>query len=297
MHSSKFMIGKALIRRASRLVAKTTLTVFYIANNLLAKESVTGRADAVVSLTTYGRRTSSVYLTIESIAFGKIKPSRLILWIDEQEVLADLPTQLKRLVKRGLEIRFCENYGPHKKYFPYVISMSDSHSVPLVTADDDMFYPKSWLQNLETAYKSSETPHIVAHRARRLKIEHNPDPKIASYSSWPLASSVEPSYAIFSTGTGGVMYPPTMLDELRERGDAFLESCRNADDLWLHSTALSVGIKTRQVSSRPADYLMIFGSQEEALFKSNHGSNGNDSMIGILYDDQLVDKLIDESSS
>ena len=92
-----------------------------------------GNSGPVVSLTTYGKRVQAVYLAIESIARGSALPSRLILWIDDPALYANLPPTLLRLKRRGLEIRYCKNFGPHKKYYPYVESQR-AFNAPLVTA-------------------------------------------------------------------------------------------------------------------------------------------------------------------
>ena len=50
------------------------------------------------------------------------------------------PESLRRLERRGLEVRLTQNYGPHTKYYP---SLADAiaDGLPLVTADDDILYP------------------------------------------------------------------------------------------------------------------------------------------------------------
>ena len=72
----------------------------------------------------------------------------MILWIDEELEDEPLPHGLRRLQRRGLEVRYHkDDMGPHMKYFPYVNSAS-GHLRPLVTADDDKRYSKEWLNGL-----------------------------------------------------------------------------------------------------------------------------------------------------
>src|SRR5690606_5888706 len=101
---------------------------------------VPGKGLPTVSLTTHGERISRVHIAIESIAQGNQLPGRIILWLDEPDVLDALPQALRRQAARGLEVRLSSNYGPHTKYFPYVRSEA-VHHVPLATADDDVVYP------------------------------------------------------------------------------------------------------------------------------------------------------------
>ncbi|MHA7269803.1 hypothetical protein ACX80Q_08430 [Arthrobacter sp. HLT1-20] len=265
--------------------------------NWISKKSCHGSAEVVVSLTSYGARVNSVFLTIESIAAGRVRPSRIILWLDEKEAMENLPGSLRRLQSRGLEILPCINFGPHKKYYPYVASSSDTSTTPLATADDDMFYPTDWLESLYSVYLSSDEC-IVSHRARQMVVSSTAVPRVLdSYSRWKLADTSDPSFGIFSTGTGGVIYPPSVLRELRRRGDQFSPTFWSADDIWLHATALSVGVRTRQVSTSPKHYLMLLRSQRDALFKKNHVGDGNDAMIRLAYSPELTEIISIDISS
>ena len=131
------------LRRIEKLAQMARLEL----RNRFSRTSLLSEAGPVVSLTTYGKRAKTVYLAIESIGRGTALPSRLILWLDELDFFKDLPKQLRRLQARGLEVRLCENLGPHKKYYPYVESQ-DHFDLPLVTADDDILYPPGWLKGL-----------------------------------------------------------------------------------------------------------------------------------------------------
>ena len=106
----------------------------------------------VVSLTTYGSRAKTVHLTIESIARGKVRPSRLLLWVNDSALVAKPNPHLRRLQRRGLEIRLTEDFGPHKKYFPYAIG-EPNHITALVTADDDVIYPPYWFEELSESHR------------------------------------------------------------------------------------------------------------------------------------------------
>ena len=135
-----------LPRRALREFLTVVQVVRFFLINRLATTPVTEPGGPVVSLTTFGKRSEKVFFAIESIANGDARPSRLILWIDDEVLLNNPPATIRRLAKRGLEVKPCKNYGPHKKYYPYVES-EQTFSAPLVTADDDVLYPQYWLKN------------------------------------------------------------------------------------------------------------------------------------------------------
>ena len=173
----------------SRGRSALVLTGYFWLLNLYERAPITQPDGPVVSLTTYGKRTRIVFLAIESIARGRLLPSRLILWIDDKAVFGNLPATIRRLAKRGLEIRLCENYGPHKKYYPYLESLQKVE-VPLVTADDDLFYPRYWLQRLAEAFHQS--PDIVnCYRARVIGLNQA---GLAKYDSLTIADSTMPSF-------------------------------------------------------------------------------------------------------
>src|SRR5574342_24675 len=90
------------------------------ARNVVSRRSLVQNSGPVVSMTTHGARVETVYLTLESIGRGKTRPRRLVLWLDDPNRFSSLPDSLRRLEKRGLEIRLCENFGPHTKYYPYL---------------------------------------------------------------------------------------------------------------------------------------------------------------------------------
>jgi hypothetical protein len=230
--------------------------------NRFGNEPITRPDGPVVSLTTYGPRMSTVFLVIESIARGCILPSRLILWIDDDD--SNLPVQVRRLMRRGLEVRFCKNYGPHKKYYPY-LEANQSFCTPLVTADDDVLYPRDWLERLVAAYR--ERPDVVnCYRARVIEIREN---QIGRYSDWKFCTSQEPRFRHFATGVSGIIYPPKLLTALKEAGTGFEDLCPWSDDFWLHFQSLRAGFKVRQFVPSSVDFLSLPGTQECALAHEN----------------------------
>lgn len=244
----------------------------------------------IVSLTSYGARIKNVYLTIESIGRGRILPSKLILWIDDLSVLSNIPVALKRLQARGLTISYTYNYGPHKKYFPYV--NEEQHFMhPLVTGDDDVLYPKYWLAELVANHHSY--PNVInCFRARRIVFT---DQRLAKYADWKACSSTNPSFATFATGVSGVLYPPSFLCVLKEAGSKFEDCCPRADDIWLHQQAVKAGYRVRQVRTKALHFLGIPGSQTESLYKINASQmSGNDTQASATYEQRDLDRILME---
>lgn len=248
--------------------------------NIFSRKRAVGATDGpVVSLTSFGARIASVYLTIESIARNNLRPSRLILWIDDVEQFNHLPRQLQRLMDRGLEVMLCEDLGPHKKYYPYLLSETD-FTAPLVTADDDVLYPENWLSSLNDAYEKNDAV-VSCFRARTVALDGGS--ALAAYHTWPLRTSTDPSPLAFSTGVSGALYPPSFLRHLKVAGRGFAELCPKADDVWLHVNALRAGFSVQQIVRKGPVFPHIPGTQAVALYQFNKMEGGNDRQIGLTY--------------
>jgi hypothetical protein len=255
-------------------------------HNQTASTPVTAPGGPVVSLTTYGKRIDTVYLTLESIARGSLLPSRLILWMNEVDSYEQRPGSLRRLEARGLEIMLTENFGPHKKYYPY-IALSGVLDTPLATADDDTIYPVNWLKRLKESYDAD--PAVVScYRAHVVRFDGK---KLAPYKCWPWCRSTTPSFLNFSTGVSGTIYPPELLRQLKASGDGFKDICPRADDVWLHVHALRGGFKIKQLKPWAQSFLALPGTQEMALFLDNvHGAQ-NDLQIQKTYTEADIELL------
>jgi hypothetical protein len=239
----------------------------------------------VVSLTSFGKRARTVGFTVESIAQGSLRPSRLMLWLDEPELVANPGPLLRRLKKRGVELLGTENLGPHKKYYPFVSSQS-TFEAPLVTADDDVLYPASWLEQLMQKYR--EHPDCVhCYRARVVKLQGG---GFAPYASWEECNATAPSHRHFSIGMAGVLFPPTVLSELRRSGDAFRVCCPRTDDIWLNLHAQRVGAKVRQVHATPEYFMLLPGTQKTGLLHANVESV-NDLALARVYNSGDLSRL------
>lgn len=249
------------------------------ARNADSREPVTGTGP-VVSLTTYEPRWPTVFYTLESIAAGTLRPARLMLWIAPSVLTLGTPRELGRLVARGLEIRTCEDLGPHKKYFPAVSEASAPQG--LVTADDDVLYPADWLASLAQAARARPA-HVHAHRAHVVAFE--PDGRFRPYAGWPACRSTAPSALHFTTGVGGVWFPPAMQDALRAAGDGFRAVCPRADDVWLNATALRAGVAVCQVARFHPLLFEIPGTRAHGLAKHNVETGGNDRQLAATYSD------------
>jgi hypothetical protein len=283
-------IGMRVLKRLPSALRTLPTLIVLATRNLWSKQQITGEEDVAITLTSHGHRLKYVHLALESIGRGSRRAREVVLWIEEPNVVAKPPPSLARLMKRGLTLAYSEpGYGPHTKYYPYVLSGPDP-ARPFVTADDDVLYSRNWLASLMNSYKSdSSSIHCIrAHVARARN-----DGSLAPYNEWEPCTTTLPRLRNFATGVSGVLYPPEMLRVLTGAGTRFLHTCPKADDIWLHVNAAKAGIKTRQVFNRPILYPIIPGSQKGALSIANTIHEMNDIQIGETYDTATIAQLRD----
>lgn len=239
---------------------------------------ITGAVPVVLSITSHKHRLKGVFLTLASIASGTTRPQRVILWVDHQRDIDTLPRTLVILQRRGLEVRVGGPYRVHNKWYP-AIEQGMLDGRPLVVADDDVFYPRRWLEQLWLAHQQDPTA-IWGHRMHQMKISGG---VIAPYGEWSPRHGTRPGPDVLLTGVGGVIFPPAFLRILSEEGTRFLELSPNQDDVWLTSRAIKHGFPRAQVGEKSLSPVTIPGTQGIALTRTNVVRN--DSQIAAAFAD------------
>ncbi len=250
------------------------------ARNLFYRRRFPFAASGVtVSLTSYGARLRTAHLAVESILRGRVKPSRVILWIAEEERVARLPGGLRRLAARGVEIRYVQDDGPHKKYWP-IISELDELPLAVVVADDDVIYPRYWLAELTEEHDRTGR-EVIAHRAALVDIDESGN--IKPYVEWQHALKGECGPRVLPTGMGGVLYGRLALEAVAARGTGFRIVAPRADDLWLHACVVSAGFQPVQLKRTDRrNFADVRGSGAATLTSQNVGGGGNDEVFARL---------------
>lgn len=228
----------------------------------------------VVSLTSFPARIQTVHRTIKTILGQSVRPEKTILWLAPSQFpnrRGDLPQELKELTRYGLEIKWCDDIRSYKKLIP---TLKLYPCKTIVTADDDVLYPRFWLEKLWQEHIKHPTS-VIVHRAR--KIEHD-GRAIKPYRQWPiLTSAMKPErFLVLQTGIGGVLYPVGCFTEEIFNEKVFREVAPNADDIWFWAMAVLNGKCVRQVYSYERTFPAIEGTQEVSLSQKNYSDGEND---------------------
>ena len=246
----------------------------------------------IISLTSYKKRFKNLPLTLYSLLNQSLKPDRIILWLDkDEENLADLPYEITRFIKNGLEIRFVKDI---RSYTKAIYAFKEFSDKIIVTADDDIYYSKDWLEKLYFSYVTNpEDIHV--HRAHRVKV--NSKGKLMPYETWLKQVDTEGSaYYNFLTGVGGVLYPKNCFSKEVLREDIFLKAAPYADDIWFWVMALLHNRKIRVVRNH-SKYLLctsIFNQLfSRTLYSYNKNGGNDDQLEGLMkfYRSNIENKL------
>ncbi len=238
--------------------------------------------EVIVTLTTFGQRLFDVYLAIESIMQGSLRPNRIILWLAEDMRDQVLPITLQKQMARGLEIEYTPDTRSYKKLLPTLEKYPDA---VCVTIDDDLIYNFDLLENLVNAY--NDAPDCIhACRVHHIKVDNNGFP--IPYNDWDwCAGSKEASKFNFATGGGGTLYPPHCMSPHVSDKDAYTRLAPLADDVWFYAMALLNGYRVKKCFTRSnsgEEYIQNESVQSISLNASNVAGGKNDEQIRAVFE-------------
>lgn len=194
----------------------------------------------IVSLTTYPARINSVYKTISTLLQQTVKPDRVVLWLAQTQFPEkQLPENLTRLQQYGLEIKWVSNdIRSFKKLIP---SLREFPEDIIITADDDIFYPSEFVENLYSAYLKN--PKCI-HANRAFVIKRKPNGKFYMVArNYDYNSSYLPAYSNELMSGYGTLFPPHTVDERVLDDSVFMNVMPTNDDIWVWGMAVLKGTK------------------------------------------------------
>lgn len=253
--------------------------LFRVKPGVLAKDN-----DIVLSLTSYGRRVNaSVPYTIYWLFKQKVKPSKIVLWLDEDNWNGEnIPTRLRFLMKYGLEIKFCKDIKSYKKL---VYSLQSYPDKPIVTIDDDLLYYRGLLKDIVEKYKENPAS-IIAMRYHQPAWKSRGE-SLLPYKRWKMAPEEMKDIPCMPTTGGGALFPPHCFNEEAVNEKDFMSLSPTADDVWFWAMALYnqtkiVGIGRDMYYPIDAFYQNLH--KGSALEHQNVENDSNDNQIKAVFD-------------
>ena len=179
-----------------------------------------------------------------------------------------------------------------------VAKKSDADIVVFITQDIDI-RNNDWLEKLYNAYLD-DPDCIYSHRAHQITFDDN---NIKPYSEWiKCISSPDKSFLNFSTGSGGILYPPNSLFDDVANESLFMKLTPMADDIWFWAMAVLNDKKNKIVDNNYSQLTYINPERELGLngeitlYKINGINGKNDIQIQNItnYYPSLKEKLLKE---
>lgn len=197
----------------------------------------------VVSITSGEDRFDELELSLYSVFNQTISPDKVILWFSNEYELSELPYSITRYIKNGLEIRFVED----KKSFTNIIyALKEFENHIIITAEDNICYPKDWLKKLYHSYITNPKD-IHVHRAFKVKTKENtnlPSVLCEKYFNNEMAG-----FDYIPDIYGGVLYPPKCFTREVFREDVYKKKAKADWIVWAWVMALVSGRKIRIVKN------------------------------------------------
>ena len=234
----------------------------------------------VVSLTSFPKRFPYIGLCLKSLIAQTVKPDKIIVYLGSDSTPDMLTEEMIYFKKYGVEYRFDNelNLMPHKKYFYAMQEYKDSI---VITADDDVIYPKNWLKTLYESYK--HYPKAVS--ARRVhQIRFDEKGKMIPYDSWKdqCRSIKIPSKQLIATGNSGVLYPPNCFNADAFDVEAIMQLCLRTDDLWLKCMEIKNDIPVVWVKNWQVKPASIDAEDNARLQDENIFTGQNDQVLRLI---------------
>ena len=223
--------------------------------------------ELIISLTSYYKRFNTLPLVLDSLQRQTIKPDKIELWIENNDVQF-LPKNISKF--KNVYLRVCENnLFSYKKIIPALIENQDRY---IVTFDDDIIYPNKSLEQLVNKSKKY-SGDIIANRVHKIKItNHVPD----NYNNWHF-NNMDNNNLNFFTGVGGVLYPPNCFYKDIIKKEYFKKLCPHNDDIWLN---WMIKLNKKKIINSKFDKKFIMIKKiKSGLFKKNVKQNFNDEQI------------------
>ena len=195
--------------------------------------------DLIISLTSYGDRLLELKYTLYSLINQSIHAEKIIVNLAKKDYDL-LSLDLVFFQNFNVEFLITEDYKSYKKLIPTLINYPNKF---IVTADDDLYYPKNWLKDIWNEH-ILHPDCIICKLTKTIIFKNN---KLCSYNEMNYNKSARnASFKNFILSGGGTLFPPNSLYKDVFNIALFQKLCPYADDIWDWFMAILQGTKIIQ---------------------------------------------------
>ena len=195
----------------------------------------------IISFTSYKERFKLFPSLINSIKRQSMFFGKIILTLTEED---------KKFYNASQEINIDiitvkENLKGHKKYF-YVMKKYRDYAI--ITIDDDIYYAPDTFESLYNSYL--KYPNLVSGR-RSHYMTYNKNGELKRYLKWKNEQKniTKPDFDVFLTGSGGIIYPPDILN-INDNLKFLISKSLTTDDIMLKYLETLKGIPIKWIFNK-----------------------------------------------
>lgn len=254
-----------------------------IENKIVLKENRSLKL--IISLTSSPTFMYNIHYCLYSLLTQTCRADKVILWLNKKEfpnLEKNLPKKVIKLKNYGLVIKWYEDIENYKELIP---TLKKYPNDIIITAKDNIFYPKNWLEQL---YNEYDGENIIAHRVKEIKT--NIYGRFVP-SSWKIKKLIEkekPSIINFPDAKGGVLYPPNSIHSDILNSSELVEIEDN-----LYFWAMSV-INGKKIKAIPEGYfnLNYINPPKKYFNDEKELKNKNNDIIKDTWEINSIKKLL-----
>lgn len=147
----------------------------------------------------------------------------------------------------------------------------------MVTVDDDQIYSDDMVSTLFVEYLKFGQNNVYCHRAHLMRFNDSGVPM--NYLDWKIQHyQDEPSFDLFATGVGGVLYPPNCMLITTSDLDEILGYSFSNDDIFLKKRENKMRLRVKVIRSGGGRKSTSDSESEDSLWLS-HNRRDNDKNI------------------
>lgn len=234
-----------------------------------------GLPPVIASITTYPKRVDAVKESIATIAKQTVKPDITLLWLCEEEFVAEGTT--KADVERSFSgipvtLRWVPQGKNMKSFNKYLWIMQENPDAILITFDDDLLYRETLIEELLVQHKAHPNCMISA---RSHLTRHDGEGRVLSYNKWEIEQKRffnTPLHSLFVNDGCGALYPPGAFAPSFFDTEVIKRVCEYNDDIWLNLYLWNNHIPKVALPD-PKKLWHVEGTQEDCLWTINQTRN------------------------
>ncbi|UNH23494.1 hypothetical protein [Moellerella wisconsensis] len=225
------------------------------------------KSNYIISLTSYYKRLNTLHLVIESLLQQSNPAKNIYLWLSSEDIKLNngIPDKILSLKSRGLIIIIKnENIKSFKK-LSYIREVTDNKIKYIITADDDIFYPSYWANELIKT--SNKYTCISCFRGHNFIINNNKYDYMKAMKN--NISFDSPSFNLIPTGCSGIAYPINSISSMVSDFNLINKLSPNTDDIWYKAMTLKNNYKCCRVNKENIHFPVVLQSLNDSLFSTN----------------------------